>query len=163
MAIRRPPQGRMDREQSIHVNAYGRVNGAPADQPRLLALQWERRRRFALEHPAWTIVGEFSDVATRRSAGKLPKLRKAVAESVAGGCDVFVVDSLDRVSRLTCEFAGVVEELGRAGVTLWSATEPFTGATPSGRFAIQVLVTVAEYERLRSRRERAGCAKRRRG
>jgi DNA invertase Pin-like site-specific DNA recombinase len=120
-------------------------------------------RRFALAQPGWAIVGEFSDVTARRPASRLPALRQAITEAVAGGCDVFLVDSLDRVSRLICEFTTVAEELNRAGVTLWSATERFNGGTPSGHFALQVLLAAAEYERMHSRFEWAARARRGRG
>jgi DNA invertase Pin-like site-specific DNA recombinase len=82
-----------------------------------------------------------------------------VAEVVARGRDVFLVDSFDRVSRLMCEFLAVVEELNRAGVRLWSATEPFNSGTPSGQFALKVLAAVAEYECIHNCRERAARAR----
>lgn len=126
MTAPRPPGDQVKRDQGIRVVCYARVNGAPTDQARLLDLQRERMRRFARERAGWTIVGEFSDVTTRRPASGLPGLRQALAEAGAGACDVFLVDSLDRVSRLTWEFAAAVEKLSSAGVTLPSAAEPFT-------------------------------------
>jgi DNA invertase Pin-like site-specific DNA recombinase len=59
----------------------------------------ELHRKFARERAGWTIVGEFSDITTRRSANMLPGLRQAMAEAAAGRCDIVLVDSLDRVSR----------------------------------------------------------------
>lgn len=79
MAIHRPPGHHVESDKCIHVIGYARVKGAPADQARLLALQWERMRRFVLEHASWTIVGEFSDITTRRPAGTVPGLRQALA------------------------------------------------------------------------------------
>ena len=129
MAANRPPGDRDGRDQCIRVVCYARVNGTPADQTRLLGRQWERMRQFVRERVRWTIVGEFSDVATRRQAGPPPGLREALAEAVSGG-DVFLVDSLDRVSRMTWEFAAAIEELGSANVMLRSAAEPFTDRNP---------------------------------
>lgn len=155
MIIHRPPGHQVERDQCIRVVCYARVNGAPADQARLLALQWERMRRFVLERAGWTIVREFSDITTRRPVGRVPGLRQALAEAVAGACDVFLVDSLDRVSRRICEFTAVVEELNRAGVTLCSAAESSNGGAPNVRFTFQALVALDECERMRTRRERA--------
>lgn len=84
----------------------------------------------------------------------LPGLRRAIAEATAGSCDIFLVDSLDRVSRLCCELAAVLDELTRAGVTLRSAAESINGGTRDGLFSLQALVAMAECERIRSRRER---------
>lgn len=57
MAVNRPPGDRDGRDQCIRVVCYARVNGTPADQTRLLGLQWERMRRFVRERARWTIVG----------------------------------------------------------------------------------------------------------
>ena len=151
----RPPGHQVETDQCIRVIGYARVNGAPADQARLLALQWERMRRLVLEPAGWTIVGELSDITTRRPAGRVPGLRQALAEAVAGACDVFLVDSLDRVSRRICGFTAVVEELNRAGVTLRSAAESSNGGAPNGHFTLQALLALDEYERMRALRERA--------
>jgi site-specific DNA recombinase len=163
MAVHRLRHDAVEHAQPIRVIAYARVNGQPANQARALALQSERMRQFVLDHAGWTLVGEFSDMTAGRSDVRLPGLRDAVAEAVADGCDVFLVDSFDRVSRLMCGFLAVVEELNRAGVRLWSATEPFNSGTPSGRFALKVLTAIAEYERVHNRRERAARARGGRG
>jgi site-specific DNA recombinase len=163
MAVHRLTHDAVEHAQPIRVIAYARVNAPTADQARALALQWGRMRQFVLDHAGWTLVGEFSDITARRSDARLPGLRHAVTEAVAGGCDVFLVDSFDRVSRLMCEFLAVIEELNRAGVRLWSATEPFNSGTPSGQFALKVLAAVAEYERIHNRRERAARARGGRG
>jgi DNA invertase Pin-like site-specific DNA recombinase len=107
------------------------------------------------------VGGDSSDATTGRPAGLLPGLRRALAEAVAGGCDVLLVDSLDRVSRQACEFAAVVGELHRAGVMLWSAAEPFKGAGPNGHLALEVIVALAEHERMCSRREHAARSRKR--
>jgi DNA invertase Pin-like site-specific DNA recombinase len=161
MTVHRLPHDQVQRDQYVRVIGYARVNGAPADQARLLALQWERMRRFIRERAGWTIVGEFSDVTTRRPAGRLPGLRQAVAEAAAAGCDVLLVDSLDRVSRLIHELSTVIEELNRAEVTLRSAAEPFKGAGTNGHLAL--MVALAEHERMCSRLEHAARSRKRTG
>ncbi len=161
MTVHRPPFDHVEGDKCIRVFAYARVNSAPTDQSRLLGLQWERMRRFARERAGWTIVGEFSDVTTRRPTGRLPGLRQALAEACAGGCEVFLVDSLDRLSRLTWEFASVVEELSSAGVTLWSAVESFTDGNPDSLPPLQALVAlVFQGEGIRRYNERAACTRR---
>jgi len=155
MAIHRPSGNQVGSDQLVRVVGYARVNGAPADHARLLALQWDRMRRFVLECGGWTIVGELCDITTQRPAGRLPGLRQALAEAVAGACDVFLVDSLDRVSRRVCGFTAVVEELNRAGVMLWSAAESSNCGAANGHFTLQALVALDEYERMRARRGRA--------
>ncbi len=138
MAVHLPRHDLMEHVQPIRVIAYTRVNGPPADQARALALQWERMRQFLLDHAGWTLVGEFSDITTRRSANMLPGLRQAMAEVTAGGCDIFLVDSFDRVSRLCYEFTAVLDELTR---------------THDGLFTLQAVVALTEDERIRRHRE----------
>jgi DNA invertase Pin-like site-specific DNA recombinase len=57
------------------------------------------------------------------------------------------VHKIDRLSRSLRDFAKLIELFEEHGITLASATQPFSTATSSGRLMLHMLLSLAEYER----------------
>jgi DNA invertase Pin-like site-specific DNA recombinase len=74
-----------------------------------------------------------------------PELAKALARVRRG--DVLVVARLDRLARSLSHLLSVIAELDAKGAHFKSLADPIDTTTPQGRFALQVLGTVAELER----------------
>lgn len=74
-----------------------------------------------------------------------PQLVRALAETGRG--DVLVVVRLDRLARSLSHLLAVIAELDAKGAHFRSLADPIDTATPQGRFALQLLGAVAEFER----------------
>ena len=74
-----------------------------------------------------------------------PELAKALARARLG--DVLVVARLHQLARSLSHLLSVIAELHAKGAQFKSLAEPIDTTTPQGRFALQVLGTVAEVER----------------
>lgn len=80
-------------------------------------------KKLAAER-GWTVVAAFDDRAiSGASAANRPGLASMLARVEAGGVDVLLVWSLDRLSRSLADTASIYDRLKFAGVSLWSATE----------------------------------------
>ncbi|SEB09658.1 recombinase family protein, partial [Rubrimonas cliftonensis] len=74
-----------------------------------------------------------------------------------GRGDVLVVVRIDRLARSLRHLLDVIETLEARGAGFRSLSDPIDTTTPQGRFALQILGAVAEFERaLISERTRAG-------
>lgn len=86
-----------------------------------------------------------------------PELARALAEVRAG--DVLVVVRIDRLARSLAHLLEVIGALDRRGVGFRSLGDPIDTTSPQGRFTLQILGAVAEFERALIReRTKAGLA-----
>lgn len=82
----------------------------------------------------------------KQSAVKIrPELEKCLSALRPG--DVLLVYKLDRLARSLKHLLYILERLETAGAGLRSITEPVDTSTPMGKLIIQVLGSVAEFER----------------
>lgn len=98
----------------------------------------------------------FEDAA---SGGRFdrPALQKLLG--TVGQGDIVIVSKLDRLSRSLMDLLRIMERLDRAGAGFRSLTEAIDTTTPAGRMMMQMLGSVAEFEREMIReRTRAGLA-----
>lgn len=73
--------------------------------------------------------------------------------------DTLVVASLDRLARSLSQLLGIVENLDKRGIAFKAMNMGLDTSTPMGRFGLQMLGAVAEFEReLIRERTRAGMA-----
>lgn len=73
--------------------------------------------------------------------------------------DMLVVASLDRLARSLSQLLGIVENLDKRGIGFKALNMGLDTSTPMGRFGLQMLGAVAEFEReLIRERTRAGMA-----
>jgi DNA invertase Pin-like site-specific DNA recombinase len=79
------------------------------------------------------------------SVGARPELQRAMRSMRSG--DVLVVWKLDRLARSLGDLLRILEQLGQAGSSFRSLTEPVDTSSPMGVFMLQVLGAVAQLER----------------
>ena len=83
-----------------------------------------------------------------QSGAKLerPMFQQALARCEAGETGGIVVARLDRFARSAVDALSSIRRLNDAGARLVSVEENFDGSTPMGRFAIGILILIAELE-----------------
>ncbi len=94
----------------------------------------------------WVYVGTYCDAAvsgTTVEREQLTLLRKQVK---AGALDYVVVYKLDRLSRDLTDFAVLMKEFESHGVTFVSATQALEANTPEGKFSMNMMAAVADFE-----------------
>jgi DNA invertase Pin-like site-specific DNA recombinase len=83
-----------------------------------------------------------------QSGAKLerPMFQEALARCEAGETGGIVVARLDRFARSAVDALSSIRRLNEAGARLVSVEDNFDGSTPMGRFAIGILILIAELE-----------------
>lgn len=97
------------------------------------------------------------------SVGKRPELRKLLTILTEDDC--LVVYKLDRLARSLKDLLQIVEQLEQIGCGFRSLTEPIDTTNPAGRLMLNILGSVAEFERslIRQRSMAGQAAARQRG
>lgn len=97
------------------------------------------------------------------SVGKRPELRRLLATLTKNDC--LVVYKLDRLARSLKDLLGIIEQLELIGCGFRSLTEPIDTTNPAGRLMLNILGSVAEFERslIRQRSMAGQLAARQRG
>ncbi len=134
----------MSRPPVTRVALYARVstNGHGQD----VGLQLEELRTAAVQR-GWTST-EFVDEGISGSTTKRPGLDALLKQAHAGKFEVVMIWKLDRLARSVIDLLQITETLRSAGVGLCSLRDPnIDTTTPTGRFALSILGSVAELER----------------
>lgn len=137
---------------SVPVAIYTRVSTANQVGGRFDSC--ESQAAICREHIAkqaatgWFEVACFSDPAYSGSSINRPGLRALMRQIEAGEVKVVLIFKLERVLRSTDEWAPFRSFLQKHGCKLVSPTEDLTDESPSGRLKNNLLMSVAEYERL---------------
>ncbi len=100
------------------------------------------------KHEGWTVSPALYDDGGF-SCGTLerPGLKRLLADIEAGQIDVIVVYKVDRLTRALSDFAKLVENFDRRGVSFVSITQQFNTTTSMGRLTLNVLLSFAQFER----------------
>lgn len=96
----------------------------------------------------YTIVGEYEDagISARKSYKKRPALLRLLDDCKAGKIDTVLFIKLDRWFRNVANYYAVQEILDKYHVT-WKATqEDYETQTASGRFKVNIMLSVAQDE-----------------
>lgn len=96
----------------------------------------------------YTIVGEYEDagISARKSYKKRPALLRLLDDCKAGKIDTILFIKLDRWFRNVANYYAVQEILDKYNVT-WKATqEDYETQTASGRFKVNIMLSVAQDE-----------------
>lgn len=79
------------------------------------------------------------------SVGKRPELRRLISQLTKN--DVLIVYKLDRLARSLKDLLNIIEQLEQIGCGFRSLTEPIDTVSPAGRLMLNILGSVAEFER----------------
>lgn len=111
-----------------------------------LARQEASCRGYA-ERQGWTVLRVFQDsnVSGGEPPGERPALRE-LCENLSH-YDVLLTWRADRIARSLIHFSSVIEACDTAGVRLVAIEDGWDMSTPHGRFAANVLVSFAQFER----------------
>lgn len=96
----------------------------------------------------WFEVACFSDPAYSGSSMNRPGIRALMRQIEAGEIKIVLIFKLERVLRSTDEWGPFRSFLQQHGCRLVSPTEDLSDESPSGRLKNNLLMSVAEYERL---------------
>jgi site-specific DNA recombinase len=76
-----------------------------------------------------------------------PALVKLLEDIAAKRVDTVVVYKVDRLTRSLADFAKIVEQFDKQGVSFVSVTQQFNTTTSMGRLTLNVLLSFAQFER----------------
>lgn len=79
------------------------------------------------------------------SVGQRPLLRELLPQLERG--DVLIVYKLDRLARSLKDLLSILEQIEKAGCGFKSLTEPIDTISPAGKLMLNILGSVAEFER----------------
>ena len=76
-----------------------------------------------------------------------PAFKQLMADIASGKISVVVVYKVDRLTRSLTDFAKMVEQFDKHGVSFVSVTQQFNTTTSMGRLTLNVLLSFAQFER----------------
>ena len=137
---------------TVPVAIYSRVSTANQVGGRFDSCESQAAvcRDFIAKHATdgWFEVACFSDPAYSGSSMNRPGIRALMRQIEAGEIKVVLIFKLERVLRSTDEWGPFRSFLQQHGCRLLSPTEDLSDESPSGRLKNNLLMSVAEYERL---------------
>jgi len=100
------------------------------------------------QHEGWQLIATHYDDGGF-SGGNMdrPALKQLMADIHAGKVSVVVVYKVDRLTRSLADFAKLVEQFDKFGVSFVSVTQQFNTTTSMGRLTLNVLLSFAQFER----------------
>lgn len=139
----------MTSDKEFTGQKYGYVRVSTDDQT-------DRMQRDALIEFGVPENQIFSDTMTGATMNR-PQLAKVLKYCRKG--DMLVIWRLDRLGRSVVGMAQLVEQLNHDGIQLRSITDHIDTTTPNGRFVMNIMSNMAQYEReLIAERTKAGVA-----
>ncbi len=99
-------------------------------------------------HEGWHLIPAYFDDGGF-SGGNMdrPALKQLMADIHAGKVSVVVVYKVDRLTRSLADFAKLVEQFDKFGVSFVSVTQQFNTTNSMGRLTLNVLLSFAQFER----------------
>lgn len=126
------------------VLTYSRVS--TSDKGQNPAVQVEELRRYCQARD-WKIVEEVIDHGFTGSSDNRPGLRKLMQMVVSREVDAVIVVKMDRLFRSLKHLITTLDEFEALGVCFVATKDSVDYTTPSGRLFVQVLGSLAEFER----------------
>lgn len=131
-------------EKKLRTALYGRVSTQNGQD---VGLQLDELRQVAQQR-GWEIVEEFIDEGISGSKVSREGLDAMLDTARRGKLDLIAVWRLDRLGRSLQHLIALLDELAGLGVQFVSLRDAGIDSTsPSGRFMLQVIGAVAEFER----------------
>jgi site-specific DNA recombinase len=99
-------------------------------------------------HEGWHIVSTgYDDGGFSGGNMERPGLKKLLDDIAAKRVDTVVVYKVDRLTRSLADFAKIVEQFDKQGISFVSVTQQFNTTTSMGRLTLNVLLSFAQFER----------------
>src|SRR3984885_7748390 len=100
------------------------------------------------KHEGWQVLPTaYNDGGFSGGNMDRPALQKLLGDLEAGKINIVVVYKVDRLTRSLADFAKIVEQFDRQGVSFVSVTQQFNTTTSMGRLPLNVLLSFAQFER----------------
>lgn len=135
---------------SVRCAIYTRKSTEEGLEQEFNTLQAQRESAEAciLSHrqAGWIPVAErYDDGGFSGATIDRPALRKLLADIEAGLIDCVLVYKVDRLSRSLLDFARLMEQFEKHGVSFVSITQDFNTTSSLGRLTLNVLLSFAHY------------------
>ena len=99
-------------------------------------------------HEGWQVVREpYDDGGFSGGSMERPALKKLLEDIARKLIDTVVVYKVDRLTRSLADFAKIVEQFDKQGVSFVSVTQQFNTTSSMGRLTLNVLLSFAQFER----------------
>jgi site-specific DNA recombinase len=99
-------------------------------------------------HEGWHAVStRYDDGGFSGGNMERPGLKKLLDDIAAKRVDTVVVYKVDRLTRSLADFAKIVEQFDKQGISFVSVTQQFNTTTSMGRLTLNVLLSFAQFER----------------
>jgi DNA invertase Pin-like site-specific DNA recombinase len=128
----------------MNVALYARVSSAKHDQRP--EAQIDALKRYVGQR-GWTTVQVIADHGYSGSTDARPGLNKLMALARSRQIDGIAVTKMDRLFRSLKHLVTTLEELSALGVLFVAVHDNVDYSTPSGRLFVQILGSLAEFER----------------
>lgn len=107
----------------------------------------ELRHRAELE--GWQVYREYVDEAKTGTKDEREGLRQLILDAKAHRFDIVAVTKLDRFFRNLRLLLNYIDQLDKANITFVSISEGLDTSNPMGRFTLNIMGVIAEWERER--------------
>ena len=129
--------------ERVRIAIYHRVSTLEqAREGQSLQTQEERERAY-VKSRNWTVVGAYSDESSGLDANRAG-YRQMMADRRKW--DTMLVVKIDRVHLNMKNFGLMIEQLDQWGKNFASIDESFDTSTPTGRFAMDIVIRLAQME-----------------
>jgi site-specific DNA recombinase len=99
-------------------------------------------------HEGWHVLSaRYDDGGFSGGNIERPALKQLLADVAAKRIDTVVVYKVDRLTRSLADFAKIVEQFDKQGVSFVSVTQQFNTTSSMGRLTLNVLLSFAQFER----------------
>ncbi len=99
-------------------------------------------------HEGWQLIHtQYDDGGFSGGNMERPALKRLLEDIAAKRVDNVVVYKVDRLTRSLADFAKIVEQFDKQGISFVSVTQQFNTTTSMGRLTLNVLLSFAQFER----------------
>jgi site-specific DNA recombinase len=99
-------------------------------------------------HEGWQLIAtRYDDGGFSGGNMERPALVQLLEDIAARRIDTVVVYKVDRLTRSLADFAKIVEQFEKQGISFVSVTQQFNTTTSMGRLTLNVLLSFAQFER----------------
>ncbi len=99
-------------------------------------------------HEGWQLIPtHYDDGGFSGGNMERPALKRLLEDMAAKRVDTVVVYKVDRLTRSLADFAKIVEQFDKQGISFVSVTQQFNTTTSMGRLTLNVLLSFAQFER----------------